>query len=263
MQTIDYGYISASQLGIGTSNFGSKIDHKKAAYILDKLYEKGVNYIDTARSYGLGNAEAIIAPCIAKRRHSVFVSTKAGIVATKLSLAKKILLPLARKIYHIPGIQNIIKTKSAASYQNTLLDSDSFCQSINQSLAALNTHYLDQLIIHTDHEQYLKNNQIVDFLHQQKQHGIIKNIGIATYQIGPNFDENLKNHAGLIDSIQLPFHHFNTPTSFQGKKNFFSIFNNSQPNSISKQVVQSYQKGHFLVSMSSAENISKNLALFN
>lgn len=62
--------------GTGYDLYKNKINKKKISYILDKGIELGLNLIDTAENYNMGEAEKIIGDVIRKRREKVIISTK-------------------------------------------------------------------------------------------------------------------------------------------------------------------------------------------
>ncbi|OEH86651.1 hypothetical protein BHU72_10395 [Desulfuribacillus stibiiarsenatis] len=65
--------LKASQVGVGTLQF-PKLTPKEAADTLSYAIEQGINYIDTAKTYG--DSETKIAPVIQGRRDQMIISTK-------------------------------------------------------------------------------------------------------------------------------------------------------------------------------------------
>src|SRR3990167_3175978 len=66
------------KIGQGTAYdlYKDKINKRKISYILDKGIELGLNLIDTAENYNMGETEKIIGDIIRKRREKVIISTK-------------------------------------------------------------------------------------------------------------------------------------------------------------------------------------------
>ena len=62
--------------GTGYDLYKDKINKRKISYILDKGIELGLNLIDTAENYNMGETEKIIGDIIRKRREKVIISTK-------------------------------------------------------------------------------------------------------------------------------------------------------------------------------------------
>jgi aryl-alcohol dehydrogenase-like predicted oxidoreductase len=69
--------VSLSVLGVGGGRLGlTQAGDDGAAAILDRALELGVNYIDTATSYGRGVSEERIGRALSGRRDRVFLATK-------------------------------------------------------------------------------------------------------------------------------------------------------------------------------------------
>ncbi|MDQ0207996.1 aldo/keto reductase [Alkalicoccobacillus murimartini] len=65
-----------SELGLGAMSLGK--DAQKASSIIDEALHHGVNYIDTADLYDMGENEELIGKAISKRRKDIILATKAG-----------------------------------------------------------------------------------------------------------------------------------------------------------------------------------------
>ena len=63
-------------MGLGTNNFGMKLDLAESAAVLDAALEAGVTLIDTADSYG--ESEARLGELLGARRDDVVLATKFG-----------------------------------------------------------------------------------------------------------------------------------------------------------------------------------------
>jgi aryl-alcohol dehydrogenase-like predicted oxidoreductase len=65
-----------SAIGLGTNQFGGKVDAKLAAEIIHAAVDAGVNFIDTADVYREGRSESFIGAAIQGLRENVLVATK-------------------------------------------------------------------------------------------------------------------------------------------------------------------------------------------
>ncbi|SFS20009.1 Predicted oxidoreductase [Dyella sp. OK004] len=84
---MDYRYLGRSALKVsplclGTMMFGGETDEATSKRIIDKAFEQGVNFIDTADVYHAGRAEEVVGRAIADRRDHWVVATKFGFPAT-------------------------------------------------------------------------------------------------------------------------------------------------------------------------------------
>ena len=69
-----------SLVGLGTNNFGGRIDRAAAQLVLDRALELGVTLIDTADVYGnKGGSEEILGNLLGPRRKTIVLATKFGL----------------------------------------------------------------------------------------------------------------------------------------------------------------------------------------
>jgi aryl-alcohol dehydrogenase-like predicted oxidoreductase len=69
-----------SLVGLGTNNFGGRIDSAAARLVLDRALDLGVTLIDTADVYGnKGGSEAILGQLLGARRKDIVLATKFGL----------------------------------------------------------------------------------------------------------------------------------------------------------------------------------------
>jgi aryl-alcohol dehydrogenase-like predicted oxidoreductase len=85
---MDYRYLGRSALKVsplclGAMMFGGETDEATSKRIIDKAYDRGINFIDTADVYHAGRSEEIVGRAIASRRDSWVVATKFGYPATQ------------------------------------------------------------------------------------------------------------------------------------------------------------------------------------
>ena len=80
---VEVGGVRVSAVGLGTWQFGSRewgygreYNRKEAGAIVRRALELGVNLIDTAEVYGLGESERIVGEAIRGGRDKVFIATK-------------------------------------------------------------------------------------------------------------------------------------------------------------------------------------------
>lgn len=67
-----------SRVGLGTNNFGRRIDLEATRAVIDAALEVGVTHFDTADIYGDGDSERFIGEILKNRRDQVFLATKFG-----------------------------------------------------------------------------------------------------------------------------------------------------------------------------------------
>jgi aryl-alcohol dehydrogenase-like predicted oxidoreductase len=70
--------IDVSVVGVGCNAFGTRIDAAQTREVVDAALEHGVDFFDTADSYGLGESERLLGLALQGRRDQVVVATKFG-----------------------------------------------------------------------------------------------------------------------------------------------------------------------------------------
>ena len=69
--------LEVSVVGIGTNNFGRRMDAEQARIVVNKAIDLGINLFDTADSYGpAGLSEEYLGRALDSRRHDVVIATK-------------------------------------------------------------------------------------------------------------------------------------------------------------------------------------------
>jgi len=146
-----------TELGIGlwsivTDWWGANIN--KAEDILRKAYELGINFYDTADSYGEGKGEEILGKIFYTKRDKIIILTKIGI-----------------DFYHKEG------SRSKLNFEINYLEF-----AFKQSLKRLNTDYVDILLLHNPKMKNIMNKEILKFMNNLKKDGYVRYIGVA---LGP------------------------------------------------------------------------------
>ena len=68
--------LKASAVGLGTNNFGFRMDEESSIRVARQALEDGINFIDTADSYGRGLSEERIGMALKDNRKDVIIATK-------------------------------------------------------------------------------------------------------------------------------------------------------------------------------------------
>ena len=69
-----------SLVGLGTNNFGGRIDLEASRPVIDKALDLGITLIDTADVYGNnGGSEEILGKVLGPRRKDIVLATKFGL----------------------------------------------------------------------------------------------------------------------------------------------------------------------------------------
>ena len=78
METRKIGSLDVTVCGLGTNNFGARIDQEQTTAVVDAALETGINFFDTADLYGGGKSEEFLGKALGARRDNVVIATKFG-----------------------------------------------------------------------------------------------------------------------------------------------------------------------------------------
>ena len=71
--------LEVSTIGLGTNNFGGRIDFEATKKVLHQTMEEGINFLDCANTYGSGKSEEFIGQVLGKEhRQEMIIATKVG-----------------------------------------------------------------------------------------------------------------------------------------------------------------------------------------
>ena len=139
--------------------------------MIDQAIDLGINFFDTADSYGCGDSERLLGKCIRKVRGEVILSSKAGYHFGPLQKIARWVKPLLKRI-----VKKSSKTQhSAVHFRNQALQqnfSPTYIKSaIEGSLRRLGTEYLDIFLLHSPPESVLKRGDVFEVLEALQKKG--------------------------------------------------------------------------------------------
>ena len=142
--------------------------------------DKGINYIDTGRSYGNGNNEKLVGRAVSEARNKLVIQSKQRIDADALKSGGK-----GRK-----GSNEL---------------RDLLASGLESSLKALGTDYLDIFLYHdASDENLLFHTEVLKFFSDMKASGVIRAHGFSAHNDNLNLHErNVRE--GLYDVMMVPF----------------------------------------------------------
>ena len=146
------------------------------------VIEKGINYLDTGRSYANGKNEMLVGRAISGIRNRV-------VIQSKLKLDK----------HELPSWGN--DRKAAGEIRSVLSGK------LEASLRALNTDYIDILLYHgASDEELLFHPEVMKFFDGMKSSGVIKAHGFSAHNDSMNLPER-NNRELFYDVLMVPFNH--------------------------------------------------------
>jgi len=170
--------IQLTEIGLGTWAIGGPWDwgwgpqsDQESQEAIERALESGINWIDTAPSYGLGHSEEIIGEVLKGQREKIFLATKCGLV------------------WDVNG--KIKNNNQPVSIQKELED----------SLRRLKTDYIDLYQIHwPDPRTPLESSW--ETMHKLKEQQKVRYIGVSNFSV--RLLEKCEK-IGHVDSLQPPY----------------------------------------------------------
>ncbi len=144
--------------------------------------DKGINFIDTGRSYSNGENEIMLGKVLKEMRKDLIIQSKARV--------------------QISEQEEKLNTKSVRDKIFTMLTT-----SLNESLNALQTDYIDILLLHgIQSPDILTNEAVRDFFRTEKKSGKIRACGFSSHS---NQVAVLKaaNENPFYDVVMVPYNH--------------------------------------------------------
>ena len=180
--------IHSSVLGFGCAPILGSVDSKKARRSLEVAFEHGINHLDLARSYGYGEAENFVGKVIKGRRDKIVLASKFGIAANWKAKILGPVKPLVRilrgnapknVVSKVPATERVPTTIADRFHDRIPLRSEDMRRSLERSLQALRTDYLDYFFIHEPPTTILHIEELMATAELLKSEGKIRGWGLA------------------------------------------------------------------------------------
>jgi aryl-alcohol dehydrogenase-like predicted oxidoreductase len=154
--------VNVSEVGFGvwtvSTGWWGEVDEARSVKLLRLAHEKGINYFDTADTYGSGLGETLLRDAFGHMRDEVVISTKIG--------------------------YDFYNHTARRGQQERPQDwSEDFIRfAFEQSLRRLGTDYVDFLQLHNTKTDAVENDTLFELMEEFKREGKVRSYGIA---LGP------------------------------------------------------------------------------
>src|SRR5215208_3059004 len=154
--------VSISEVGFGvwtvSTGWWGEVDEARSVKLLRLAHEKGINYFDTADTYGSGLGETLLRDAFGHMRESIVISTKIG--------------------------YDFYNHTARRGQQERPQDwSEDFIRfALEQSLKRLGTDYIDFLQLHNTKMDAVENDTLFELMEEFEREGKVRSYGIA---LGP------------------------------------------------------------------------------
>jgi aryl-alcohol dehydrogenase-like predicted oxidoreductase len=174
--------MSSSVLGLGCSAILGRVGRKASLAALGAAYDAGISFFDTARSYGYGESEGLLGEFLRNRRDSVVLSTKFGILPARANPLKEALKPALRGLLRlVPSARKAMQKQVAAQFSTGNFSVAVLHESLETSLRALRTDYVDLLFLHEPPASVMQQDDLLAALEQLVTEGKVRRFGIASH----------------------------------------------------------------------------------
>lgn len=170
---------------------------------LAAAYDAGINFFDTARSYGYGESETLLGEFLQGRRDKVLISTKFGILPVKTSWWKNAIKPVARRMLDaVPAGRKLIQKQVKAQFEEGMFTVSVLRKSLEESLRRLKTDHVDFLFAHSAPIAILENHELLRELERLVQSGAVRLAGIS---MSPDvLPHVLERRPAFLKAFQFP-----------------------------------------------------------
>ncbi len=154
--------LRVSEVGFGvwtvSTGWWGEVDEARSVDLLRKAFERGINYFDTADTYGSGLGETLLADAFGGMRDEVVISTKIGY-----------------DFYN--------HTARRGQQERPQVWTEEFISfALEQSLKRLRTDYIDFLQLHNTKMDAIENDRLFELMEEFREGGKIRAYGVA---LGP------------------------------------------------------------------------------
>ena len=154
--------ILVSEIGLGTNNFGRKLNYKESEVIIKSTLDHGINLLDTADMYSNGLSEEYIGKATKENRDQYIIASKGGMNPMPSPTDTKV----AQRVNEGPN-------KSG-------LSSVHIKRSVDESLKRLQTDYIDLYQTHI-FDPFTRQEETLKALDDLVTQGKIRYIGCSNY----------------------------------------------------------------------------------
>lgn len=173
--------VTTTRIGFGCAGLMREPSARARQRLLEVAFDQGIRHFDVARMYGLGAAEGELGRFARGRRDKMVIATKFGIeTASASGRFARFQSPARWLIARCPPVRRYVKRRSGAFHQPHRYDVATARASLHASLRALQTDYVDVLLLHdplpTD---ALDLPEICGYLEDARRAGDLKAWGIA------------------------------------------------------------------------------------
>ena len=173
------GATKMSVLGFGCAALMGRASRRESLTALGAAMDAGINFFDTARSYGYGASEGLLGGFLEGRREQVVVCTKFGILPAARNW-KQMARPVVRAaIRLVPSLRQAAQRQAGSQFLEGQFTLANLKTSFETSLRQLRTEYVDMLLLHAAPASVLEQDDLLEAMGRLVEQGKVRMAGIS------------------------------------------------------------------------------------
>ena len=194
------GEIQTSVLGFGCGSVMGRVGRAQSLRAMNAAWDAGITLFDTARSYGFGEAEAVLGEFLGGKREQAVIATKYGIAPQRLSPLKRVVVPMVRAAKKLPGAGRL-KRGGVGPVVHGEFSVAGLRSSLETSLRALKTDHVDVLFLHEASAAVMQEDALMLELEALVRAGKVLRVGL--YGSAAVCGEGLAHGPAVLGSMQF------------------------------------------------------------
>jgi aryl-alcohol dehydrogenase-like predicted oxidoreductase len=195
------GEIRTSVLGFGCGSVLGRVGRGASLRAMEEAWDAGITLYDTARSYGFGEAEAVLGEFLRGKRERAVVATKYGIAPQRQSAVKRLAVPVARVAMRVPGVRGVLRGGGEKQVTYGQFTVAGLRESLETSLRELKTDRVDVLFLHEATAAVLRQQELMSELDALVRAGKVLRVGL--YASADVVAEGMTNGPATLTAMQF------------------------------------------------------------
>lgn len=173
-----------TRLGYGCSSIMGALGRRESLRLLESAFAAGIRHFDVAPMYGYGEAESCLGEFLEGHGGEVTVTTKYGIAPPRrggmLRAARRVVGPVVQRV---PGLKRRLARAAgavAAPPSRSKFTAEEARSSLENSLRALRTEFIDVWLLHEAEAGDLADDGLLRFLEDAVSQGKIGSFGVGS-----------------------------------------------------------------------------------
>ena len=193
-------------LGFGCGSVLGRVGRGASLRAMGTAWDEGITLFDTARSYGYGEAEAVLGGFLRGKREQAIVATKFGITPQRQSALKRLAVPVARAAMQVPGVRDLKRGRGNREVTYGQFTVAGLRESLETSLRELRTDRVDVLFLHEATASAMRDQELMAELDCLVQAGKVLRVGL--YAAADVVAEGMTNGPGTLTAMQFAGNYF-------------------------------------------------------